>query len=106
MAWVYLLLAGVLEVIWAYSMKLSDGFSRPMPSIVMIVAMIGSIALLALSMRTLPLGTSYMIWTGIGAVGAFLMGVVFLGEAVTTMRLVAAGLILAGLVLMKVTSEV
>jgi quaternary ammonium compound-resistance protein SugE len=106
MAWVYLLLAGVLEVIWAYSMKLSDGFSRPMPSILMIVAMIGSIALLALSMRTLPLGTSYMIWTGIGAVGAFLMGVVFLGEAVTTMRLVAAGLILAGLVLMKVTSEV
>jgi quaternary ammonium compound-resistance protein SugE len=106
MAWVYLLLAGVLEVIWAYSMKLSDGFSRPMPSIVMIVAMIGSIALLALSMRTLPLGTSYMIWTGIGAVGAFVMGVVFLGEAVTAMRLVAAGLIVAGLVLMKATSEV
>ena len=106
MAWVYLLLAGVLEVIWAYAMKLSDGFTRPMPSIVMVIAMIGSIALLALAMRTLPLGTSYMIWTGIGAVGAFLMGVVFLGEAVTAMRLVAAGLILAGLVLMKATSEV
>ncbi len=105
MAWIYLLLAGALEVVWAYAMKLSDGFTRPTPTIVMIVAMIGSVALLALSMRTLPLGTSYMVWTGIGAVGAFIMGVVFLGEAVTALRLAAASLIVIGLVLMKASSE-
>jgi quaternary ammonium compound-resistance protein SugE len=104
LAWFYLFVAGVLEVVWAYAMKLSDGFSRPVPSVVTIVAMIFSFGLLALAMRSLPLGTAYTIWTGIGAAGAFIVGIVVLGEAATPMRLLAAGLILTGLVLMKVAT--
>ena len=104
MAWIYLSIAGLLEVVWAYSMKLSDGFSRPVPATVTIVAMIASFTLLALAMRSLPLGTAYTVWTGIGAVGAFILGVVLLGEALTLMRVVAAALIVGGLVLMKLSS--
>lgn len=104
MAWMYLVVAGVLEVVWAYAMKLSDGFTRPVPSVVTIVAMIFSFGLLALAMRSLPLGTAYTIWTGIGAAGAFVVGIVVLGEAASPLRLLAAGLILAGLVLMKVST--
>lgn len=104
MAWIYLVIAGLLEVVWAYSMKLSDGFSRPVPAIVTIVTMIMSFTLLAMAMRSLPLGTAYMMWTGIGAVGAFILGVVLLGEAVTAMRMLAALLIVGGLVLMKLSS--
>jgi quaternary ammonium compound-resistance protein SugE len=104
LAWFYLFVAGVLEVVWAYAMKLSDGISRPVPSVVTIVAMIFSFGLLALAMRSLPLGTAYTIWTGIGAAGAFIVGIVVLGEAATPMRLLAAGLILTGLVLMKVAT--
>ena len=104
MAWIYLFVAGLLEVVWAYSMKLSDGFSRPVPATVTIVAMIASFTLLALAMRSLPLGTAYTVWTGIGAVGAFILGVVMLGEALTAMRVVAAALIVGGLVLMKLSS--
>jgi len=103
-AWIYLVIAGLLEVVWAYSMKLSDGFSRPVPAIVTIVTMIMSFTLLAMAMRSLPLGTAYMMWTGIGAVGAFILGVVLLGEAVTAMRMLAALLIVGGLVLMKLSS--
>jgi len=101
MAWAYLFVAGLLEIVWAFSMKASDGFSRPVPSIITIVAMIASFALLAGAMRTLPLGTAYMVWTGIGAAGAFIVGVAFLGESVTPTRLIAAALVLSGLVLMK-----
>jgi quaternary ammonium compound-resistance protein SugE len=104
MAWVYLIVAGLLEVVWAYSMKQSEGFSRPGASAVTIVAMIASFWLLALAMRTLPLGTSYTIWTGIGAVGAFAVGITVMGEAVSVTRIAAAGLIIVGLVLMKVSS--
>jgi quaternary ammonium compound-resistance protein SugE len=104
MAWLLLILAGLLEIVWAFTLKQSGGFSRLWPSIVTIVAMIGSVGLLGLAMRSLPLGTAYMIWTGIGAVGAFVAGVLVLGEAATTGRLVAAGLILSGLVLMKASS--
>lgn len=104
MAWIYLLLAGLLEVVWAYSMKLSDGFSKPLPAVVTIVTMIGSFALLSLAMRSLPLGTAYTIWTGIGAVGAFVLGIVALGEPVTPMRIGAAVLIVSGLVLMKLSA--
>ena len=104
MAWIYLFIAGLLEVVWAYSMKLSDGFSRPVPATVTIVAMIMSFTLLALAMRSLPLGTAYTVWTGIGAVGAFILGVVLLGEALTAMRVVAAALIVGGLLLMKLSS--
>ncbi|AGT11224.1 DMT family transporter [Paracoccus aminophilus] len=105
MAWVYLSFAGILEIIWAYAMKQSHGFSRLGPTAIMVIAMIGSFWLLAVAMRTLPLGTAYTIWTGIGAVGAFLVGITVLGEAVTPMRIAAAVLIVAGLVLMKLSAS-
>lgn len=104
MAWMMLILAGIFEVVWAYSMKLSDGFSKLMPSIVTLFFMILSFALLAYAMRTLPLGTAYTIWTGIGAVGSFLVGVFVLGEPASAMRMLAAVLIISGLVLMKISS--
>ena len=104
MAWVFVFVAGLLEIVWAYSMKLSDGFTRLVPSTVTIVTMIMSFGLLSLAMRTLPLGTAYMMWTGIGAVGAFIVGIMVLGEAVTVMRVLAAVMIVGGLVLMKLSS--
>ena len=104
MAWVYLFVAGILEVVWAFGMRQSEGFTRLVPSTVTIIAMIGSVVLLAISMRTLPLGTAYAVWTGIGAVCAFIAGIILLGEAVTPMRISAAVLILGGLVLMKLSS--
>ena len=104
MAWFYLFTAGLLEIVWAYSMKRSAGFTLPVPTGVTIVTMIASFALLSVAMRTLPLGTAYTVWTGIGAVGAFAVGVVVLGEAVTPMRLAAAALIVGGIVLMKLSS--
>lgn len=104
MAWIYLIIAGVLEVLWAYFMKQSDGFTRLWPSAITVAGMVGSVVLLGLAMRSLPLGTSYMIWTGIGAVGAFVVGIVLLGETVTPLRLVAAALLVSGLVLMKLAS--
>ncbi|UHG94225.1 quaternary ammonium compound efflux SMR transporter SugE [Spirosoma oryzicola] len=105
MSWIYLVLAGLLEVVWSYSMKLSDGFTRLLPSIVTILAMMASFGLLALAMRSLPLGTAYTIWTGIGAIGAFAVGILFLGESFTPTRLLAALLIVAGLILLKLTSD-
>jgi quaternary ammonium compound-resistance protein SugE len=105
MAWMMLILAGIFEVVWAYSMKLSDGFSKLTPSIVTIFFMILSFALLAYAMRTLPLGTAYTIWTGIGAVGSFLVGIFVLGEPASAMRMLAAVLIISGLVLMKISSS-
>ncbi|MBA4759383.1 quaternary ammonium compound efflux SMR transporter SugE [Sphingosinicella sp.] len=105
MAWVYLGIAGLLEVVWAFSMKQSEGFTRLAPSIITIIAMIASFALLSISMKSLPLGTAYTVWTGIGAVGAFLVGVAVLGESVSPMRVLAAGLIVGGLVLMKLSER-
>lgn len=104
MAWISLLVAGLLEVVWAFSMKQSAGFTRLGPAVVTLIAMLASVALLAWSMRVLPLGTAYTVWTGIGAVGAFAVGVVVLGEPANPGRLVAAALIVAGLVLMKLSS--
>jgi quaternary ammonium compound-resistance protein SugE len=86
-------------------MKQSEGFSRLVPSAVMVAAMLGSFVLLSIAMRSLPLGTTYMIWTGIGAVGAFLVGVIVLGEPAGVLRVAAAVLIVSGLVLMKLSSE-
>ena len=105
MAWMMLILAGIFEVVWAYSIKLYDGFSKLTPSIVTIFFMILSFALLAYAMRTLPLGTAYTIWTGIGAVGSFLVGIFVLGEPASAMRMLAAVLIISGLVLMKISSS-
>ncbi len=104
MAWVILIVAGVFETVWAYYMKLSDGFTRLGPTAATFAAMAVSIGLLGLAMKSLPLGTAYTVWTGIGAVGAFVVGVVVLGEAVTAMRVAAAVLIVAGIVLMKLSS--
>jgi len=105
MAWIVLVLAGILEVAWAYSMKLSEGFSRPLPTVLTLVLMTASFGLLSFSMRTLPLGTAYTIWTGIGAVGAFIVGITVLGEQLTPLRVIAAVLIVSGLVLMKLSSS-
>ena len=104
MAWVILFVAGLFEMVWSYAMKLSHGFTRPVPAVVTLVAMTISFAMLSYSMRTLPLGTAYVVWTGIGAVGAFTLGVILLGEEASPLRIGAAGLIIAGLVLMKLSS--
>ncbi|GAA4521574.1 multidrug efflux SMR transporter [Chelativorans composti] len=105
MAWFVLFGAGLLEIVWAFTMKKSEGFTLLVPSAVTIVAMIGSVWLLALAMRSIPLGTAYTIWTGIGAVGAFLFGILALGESSSPLRWLAAALIVSGLVLMKATSS-
>lgn len=101
MAWIYVLIAGLLEVVWAYFMKQSAGFTRLGPSVATLGFMAVSFALLSLAMRTLPMGTAYVVWTGIGAVGAFIVGAALLGEPVTPLRVAAALLVLAGLVLFR-----
>ncbi|MDB6176592.1 multidrug efflux SMR transporter [Paracoccus sp. Z330] len=104
MSWLMLFIAGLLEIVWATAMKQSAGFTRPLPTAVMLVGMIASFWLLAAAMRQLPLGTAYMVWTGIGAVGSFVLGVVMFGDAVTPARLTAAALIVAGILVMKLAS--
>lgn len=104
MAWTALIIAGVLEVCWASGLKYSEGFTKPIPTIFTLVTMAGSFWLLALAMRTIPLGTAYAIWTGIGAVGAVIFGIVMLGEAASIARLVAIALILSGIVMLKLFS--
>lgn len=105
MVWFILIVAGLLEVVWAFFMKQSEGFTKLVPSIVTLVTMGASFGLLSLSMRSLPLGTAYTVWTGIGAVGAFAVGILVLGEQASLMRLGAAALIVSGLVLMKLSSS-
>jgi quaternary ammonium compound-resistance protein SugE len=104
-AWILLTIAGLLEVVWATALKQSEGFTRPLPSAIMVVTLVGSFALLAAAMRTLPLGTAYTVWTGIGAVGAFVVGFSVMGEPINLPRLLAALLILSGIILMKFTSH-
>lgn len=104
MYWFVLFVAGLLEVVWAYSMKRSEGFTILVPSAVTVGAMIASGVLLSFAMRVLPLGTAYTVWTGIGAVGSFLVGLAVLGEPATPMRIAAAALIVAGILMMKLSS--
>lgn len=104
MAWVYLIFAGLFEIVWATCMKLSDGFSKPLYTIITVATMVVSFWLLSLAMKTLPLGTAYTIWTGIGAIGAFVVGIVWMGDTVSAVRILAAVLIVSGLVLMKISS--
>lgn len=104
MAWVLLLLAGLLEVAWAVGLKYTDGFTRPWPTAATLVAMIGSVVLLALAVRTLPLGTAYAVWTGIGTAGAVLLGIVLFHEPATFARLFFAGLIVAGIAGLKIVT--
>jgi len=104
MVWILLVIAGLLEVAWAYAMKQSNGFTKLVPSILTIGLMAISFGLLAYCMKTLPLGTAYAIWTGIGAVGAFIIGILVLGEAVTVMRVASVCLIILGLVGLKLAT--
>ena len=101
MAWTSLIIAGLLEVVWAYFMKQSAGFTRLWPSVATLGFMGVGFALLSLAMRSLPMGTAYTVWTGIGAVGAFIVGVVFLQEHLSPLRVLAAVLVLTGLVLFR-----
>jgi quaternary ammonium compound-resistance protein SugE len=101
MAWIALLFAGLLEVGWAVGLKHTSGSARPWTIAVTGACLIGSLALLAWALRSLPLGTAYAVWTGIGAVGTAAVGMVFLGEAVTPVRLASIALIVAGLVGLK-----
>ena len=104
MAWVVLFVAGLLEVGWAVGLKYTEGFTRLWPSVATGVAVIGSMTLLGLALRALPLGTAYAIWTGIGTVGTAVIGIVVFGEPATAMRLVCIALIVAGIVGLKITS--
>lgn len=105
MSWFLLFVAGLLEVVWAAGLKSSEGFSRLWPSVLTIVAALGSFGLLTLAMRHLPLGTAYAVWTGIGAVGAFVFGVVVMGETLSATRVASAALIVLGLVGLKLSSS-
>jgi len=105
MAWLCLALAGVFEVVWATAMKESHGFTRLIPSVVTIFFMLLSFGLLAYAMKTLPLGTAYTVWVGIGAVGAFIVGVTLFGEALNITRVIAACLIISGVVLLKLATK-
>lgn len=104
MPWIYVLFAGFTEIAWATGLKYTEGFSRLWPSVFTIVTMILSFWLLSLAMRSLPLGTAYAVWTGIGAVGAFAVGILVFGESASVWRLASAGLVLAGIVGLKLSS--
>ncbi len=101
MAWLYLLLGGVLECVWAVGLKYTEGFTRPLPSALVIVAIIGSMWLLAIAARTLPIGTAYPVWVGIGAVGSVLLGALFFKEPLGARRLLFLSLLVVGIVGLK-----
>ncbi|HEY5757783.1 MAG TPA: quaternary ammonium compound efflux SMR transporter SugE [Steroidobacter sp.] len=104
MAWILLLIAGLLEIGWAIGLKYTDGFTRLWPSVGTVAAMVVSITLLGLAMRSLPVGTAYAVWTGIGAVGTVLLGIVLFGEAMTMARLACVALIVTGILGLKLAS--
>lgn len=104
MAWFYLLLAGLMEVGWAIGLKYTDGFTRFWPSLLTSVAIIASMIFLALALRTLPMGTAYAIWTGIGTIGTVAFGILLFNEPSDVLRLVCIGLILAGIIGLKFVS--
>ncbi|EPR1089958.1 quaternary ammonium compound efflux SMR transporter SugE [Serratia marcescens] len=105
MAWIILLIAGLLEVVWAIGLKYTHGFTRLTPSIITIAAMVVSMFLLANAMKTLPAGTAYAVWTGIGAVGAAIMGMVLLGESTNIARIISLCLIVVGILGLKFSSH-
>lgn len=104
MAWIFLLLAGLFEIGWVVGMKFSEGFTKLIPSALMIVAMALSLWFLTLAVKTLPLGTSYAVWTGIGAVGAMVAGIILFGESASAMRIASAGLIVTGIIGLKLAT--
>jgi quaternary ammonium compound-resistance protein SugE len=101
MAWFVLIFAGLLEVVWAVGLKYTQGFTRPIPSLITVAAMVVSMLLLANAMKTLPVGTAYAVWTGIGAVGAAVMGMLLLGESTHILRIISLCLIVAGIIGLK-----
>jgi quaternary ammonium compound-resistance protein SugE len=106
MAWFLLAIAGLFEVAWAIGLKYTEGFTRLWPSVATLAAMALSMLLLGLAMRTLPVGTAYAVWTGIGAVGTVILGIVLFAEPATAARLACVGLIVAGILGLKLTSAV
>jgi quaternary ammonium compound-resistance protein SugE len=106
MPWIILVAAGLFEIGWAIGLKYTDGFTRPWPTVGTIAAMIVSLALLGIAMKSLPVGTSYAVWVGVGAVGTAILGIVLLGEPATAGRLASLGLIVAGIVGLKLSSPV
>ena len=104
MAWTYLFIAGLLEIGWAIGLKYTEGFTRLTPTVLTVTSMAASVALLGLALRDLPVGTGYAVWTGIGAVGTAILGIVLFGEAATWPRLACIGLICAGIVGLKLAS--
>ena len=104
MAWIILIIAGLLEVCWAVGLKYTEGFTRLWPSVGTVAAMTASVVLLGWAMRTLPVGTAYAVWTGIGAVGTVLLGIVLFGEPATVARLACVGLVVAGILGLKLVT--
>lgn len=105
MSWLILFIAGLLEVVWAVGLKYTHGFSRLIPSTITIVAMVVSMALLSWAMKTLPVGTAYAVWTGIGAVGAAIAGIVLLGESASPMRIASLACIVIGIIGLKLSTH-
>ncbi len=104
MAWVILLLAGATEIGWAIGLKYTDGFTRIVPTVLTVILMVVSVALLGLALKTLPVGTAYAVWTGIGTVGTAILGIVLLGEPATAMRLACIALIVVGIAGLKLAA--
>jgi quaternary ammonium compound-resistance protein SugE len=104
MAWTVLVLAGILEIGWAIGLKYTDGFTRWLPSVLTIVAMVGSMWLLAIALRIIPIGTAYAVWTGIGAAGTAVLGIILFAEPATAPRLASIGLIVAGIAGLKLAA--
>lgn len=105
MSWLVLIIAGLLEVVWAVGLKYTQGFTRLTPSVITVSAMIISIAMLSWAMKTLPVGTAYAIWTGIGAVGASITGIILLGESASPARIISLVLIVAGIIGLKLSTH-
>ena len=104
LSWIILFIAGLFEIVWAIGLKYTEGFTRLWPTVGTVLAMILSIALLGLAMKTLPVGTAYAVWTGVGAVGTVVLGIILLGEPATAGRLISLGLIVAGIVGLKLVT--
>ena len=105
MSWIILFIAGLLEVVWAIGLKYTHGFTRLSPSVITVTAMIVSIVLLSWAMRSLPVGTAYAVWTGIGAVGAAITGILLLGESASLARIASLALIVAGIIGLKLSTH-
>ena len=104
MAWILLFIAGLMEIGWAIGLKYAEGFTRLVPSVLTLACMLGSIVLLGFALKTLPVGTGYAVWTGIGTVGTAILGIVLFGEPATALRLASIGLIVCGIVGLKLVT--